>query len=74
VGSQAWPKSWRFLGNKTVDRKGNLPEFEIFGSDVIEMRGIFLLDHFFEDADVVSLRNLDSKHLILRITDNEAVE
>jgi hypothetical protein len=40
------------LGNKTVDRKGNLPELEVFGSDVIEMRGIFFLDQFFEDADV----------------------
>jgi hypothetical protein len=74
VGSQAWPKSWRLLGKKTVDRKGNIPEFKIFGSDVIEMRGIFLLDLIFEDADIVGRRNLDSKHLTFRITDNEAVD
>ncbi len=45
-----------------VNRKGNLPELEIFGSNVIKMRGIFLLDHFFEDTNIVGLRNLDSEH------------
>jgi hypothetical protein len=74
VGSQARPKSWRLLGIKTVNRKRNLPELEIFGSEVIELRGIFLLDPFFEDANVFDRRYLHSKHLILRITDNEAVE
>ena len=74
VGSQAGSKSWRLLGGEIVDRERNLPELKIFGSDVIEVRGVFLLDLVFEDADVVGLRNLDSKHLILRITDKEAVE
>ena len=36
--------------------------------------GLFLLDQFLEDTDVVGLRNLDSKHLVLRIADNEAIE
>ena len=58
MGSQARPKTWRLLGTKTVNRAGNLPELEIFGSDVIEVRGIFLLDLVFEDADVFALRNL----------------
>jgi len=74
VGSQARPKSWRLLGNKTVDRKGNLPELEVRGINMAETMGIFLLDLVFEDANVVCLRNLDSKHLIFHITDNEAVE
>ena len=41
---------------------------------MIEVRGLFLLDEVLEGRDVVGLRNLDSKHLVLRITDNEAVE
>jgi hypothetical protein len=74
VGSQAGPKSWRLLRGKIVNRKGNLPELEVRGINVTETMGLFLLDQFFEDADVVGLRNLDSEHLILSITDNEAVE
>jgi hypothetical protein len=62
------------LGTKTVNRAGNLPELEVRGSDVIEVRSLFLLDLVFEDADIFALRNLHSKHLIFRITDNEAVE
>jgi len=57
-----------------VDRKGNLPELEVFGSDVIEVRSIFLLDLVFEDADIVVLRNLDSEHIIFFVTENKAVE
>ena len=64
----------RLLRGMIVDRKGNLPELEIFRSDVIEVRGLFLLDPAFEDADVVGLRNLHSKHIILFVTENEAVE
>jgi hypothetical protein len=41
---------------------------------VTETMGLFLLDQFFEDADVVGLGNLDSKHLTFSITDNEAVD
>ena len=74
MGSQAGPKSWRLLGNKTVDRKGNLPELEIFGVDAIEGMWIFLLDFVLENADVFARKYLHSKYLILRITDNEAVE
>jgi len=74
VGSQARPKSWQLLRGEIVDRKGNLPELEVFGIEVAEEMSIFLLDHFFEDADIVGLRNLDSEYLILIVTDNEAVE
>ena len=57
-----------------VDRKGNLPELEVRGSDVIEVRGLFLLDHFFEDADIFVLRNFDSEHIIFFVAENKAVE
>jgi len=62
------------LGSEIVDRKGNLPELEIFGSDAIEVRGILLLDEVFEDADIFHCRDLHSNHQILFITENEAVE
>ena len=74
VGSQAGSKSWLLLGSEVVDRKGNFPELEIWGIDVAEEMGLFLLDQFLEDTDVFALRNLHSKHLVLRITDNEAIE
>jgi len=74
VGSQARPKSWRLLGNKTVDRKGNLPELELRGINMTETVGLFLLDFVLENADVFARRYLHGKHLILRITDDEAVD
>ena len=74
VGPQAGSKSWRLLGSKVVNRKGNLPELEFFGINMIESTRILLLDLVFEDADVFALRNLHSEHLILSITDNEAIE
>ena len=74
MGSQAGSKSWQLLGSKIVDRKGNIPELDVCGIDVGKPDWSLLLHEVFEDADVVGLRNLDSKHLILRITDNEAVD
>ena len=74
VGSQAGTKSRRLLSGEIIDGKGNLPELEVRGIEVAEEMRPFLLDHFFEDADVFAFRNLHSKHLILRIIDNEAVE
>ena len=41
---------------------------------MVEVRGLLLLDRAFEDADVVSLRNLDSEHPIGVIADKKAVE
>ena len=41
---------------------------------MVEARGLFLLDQVFEDADVVSPRNLDSEHPIGVITEKKAVE
>jgi len=41
---------------------------------VIGVRCLFLLDFVLEDADVFAGRYLHGKHLILRITDDEAVE
>jgi len=52
-----------FLGIVTR-RYGDLEEFEVFGINVTEKMGILLLDQFFEDADVVGLRNLDSEPLL----------
>jgi hypothetical protein len=62
------------LRGEIIDRKGNIPELEVFGINVAKEVGIFLLDQVFQEADVFALRNLHSKHLIFRITDNEAVE
>jgi len=53
---------------------GGLAQDELRGSDVIEGRGLFLLDQVFENAYVVSLQNLDSKRLIQLVTENKAVE
>ena len=43
---------------------------------MIEARGLFLLDQFFEDADVFGLQNLDSEDLtrLLIDSENETVE
>ena len=41
---------------------------------MIKVRGLFLLDQVFEDADVFGLRYLDSKRLIQLVTENKAVE
>jgi hypothetical protein len=64
----------RLLRGMIVDRKGNLPELEVRGSDVIEVRGLFFLDLVFEDADVVVSRNLDREHPLFVVTENKAVE
>jgi hypothetical protein len=66
--------SLRLLRGMIVDRKGNLPELEVRGINVTEKMGLFLLDQFFEDADIMGLRNLDSKHIIFFVTENKAVE
>jgi hypothetical protein len=57
-----------------VNRKGNLPEFDVRGIDVGKARWSLLLNQVFENADNFGLCNFDRKHLILGITDNEAVE
>ena len=36
-----------------------MAEDELRGNDMIEARGLFLLDQVFEDADVFGLQNLD---------------
>ena len=41
---------------------------------MVEVRGLFLLDQVFEDADVVSLRNFDSEGPVGVITEKKAVE
>ncbi len=41
---------------------------------MIEVRGLFFLDQFFENANVFGLRNLDGKHHIRLVTKNKAVE
>ena len=65
----------RLIRGMVIDRKGNLPELEIRGIDVAEVMRLLLLDLiFFEDADVVGLRNLDSEYNILLVTKNKAVE
>ena len=64
----------RLLRGMIVDRKGNLPELEVFGINVTETMGIFLLDLVFEDADVVCLGDLDSEHVVFFVTENKAVE
>ncbi len=74
MGSQAGSKSWRLLGSEIVDRKGNLPELDVRGIDVGKPDWSLLLDEVFEDADIFHFRDLHSKHPILFITENEAVE
>jgi hypothetical protein len=64
----------RLFRGRVVDRKGNLPELEVRGSDAIEVRGLLFLDLVFKDADVVGLRNLDSKYIIFFVAENKAVE
>ena len=61
-------------GSKIVDEKRDLEELELRGSDVIEARGLFLLDQVFEDADFFGLRKLDNEHLIWLVIENETVE
>jgi len=73
-GLKLGPRVGGCLEARIVDRERNLPELKILGSDMIEVRGVFLLDLVFEDADVFAFWELHSKHLILSITDNEAVE
>ena len=41
---------------------------------MIEIRGLFLLDHLLEDADVFGLQNFDRERLIQLVTENKAVE
>ena len=48
-----------------VQRNVNLPEVEIWCSNVIEVRSLLLLDQVFEDADsFFVLQNLNRKHLL----------
>jgi len=41
---------------------------------VIEVRGLFLLDQVFEDADIFGLQNFDRERLVRLVTFNETVE
>lgn len=41
---------------------------------MIEVRGLFLLDRFFENANIVGLWNLDNEHIIFFVAENKAVE
>jgi hypothetical protein len=52
----------------------NHPEIEIWGIDVVEKVGLFLLDQFLEDADNVVSRTLDREHPLFVVTKNKAVE
>jgi len=48
---------------RPISRYSHLPEDEIRGSEVIEMRGLLLLNHLLENADIIGLGNLDSEEL-----------
>ena len=41
---------------------------------MIEVRGLFLLDQFLEDANVVVSRNLDRELPLFVVSENKAVE
>ena len=41
---------------------------------MIEVRGLFLLNHLLKDADIFGVRNLDSKRLVWLVSKNKAVE
>ena len=60
-------ESWR----NDVRRERHLPDGELRGNDMIEARGLFLLDQVFEDADIFGLQNFDSEELIRLLIDSE---
>jgi len=61
--TQLWPNCWGIPGRKIIDGKGDRPEVEIFCGDI---------NLIFEDADLVVLRNFDSKGPVGDVAENKA--